>query len=96
MKNLIEKASKHYENLLGIYPKTTKIQKIEENVWDDFCNSLGLDTNCQGAYISRNSQAYIKNSKFAFLNIFHEYFGHGFYNEFTKSGKILRNLENKL
>lgn len=94
--SLISKATKHYSELLGFSPKRTNLQLLNQESWDCFCRKYNLNHNSEGVFLIRNLTAYLlENSKNLELNLFHEYFGHGLFCEYSKQGKFIELLENK-
>ena len=94
---LINQASQHYQQLLNIKPRRTKLQIIPRDKWQNFCKRLNLNHNSEGVFLQRNLTAYLlADSEYFPLNLFHEYFGHGLFCEYSKHGKFIERLERRL
>lgn len=97
LNNLILNASQYYQQLLNIKPKRTKLQILSKKEWQQFCQKINLNYTSEGFFLLRNLTAYLlKESKNMHLNLFHEYFGHGLFCEYSKQGKFLEKLEKRL
>jgi len=97
LSNLINEASQHYQQLLNIKPRRTKLQILPRNEWRDFCERLNLNHKSEGIFLSRSLTSYLlESSEFLPLNLFHEYFGHGLFCEYSKKGKFIEKLERRL
>lgn len=95
--SLIESVSQHYEHLLGFQPRRTNLKILNKIEWSEFCEKFNLDNTSKGIFTPRNLTAYIpEHSAHPELSIFHEFFGHGLFCEYSKQGKMLQNLENRL
>jgi len=95
--DLISQISEHYQQLLSIKPRRTKIQILSAIEWQNFCRKFNLDNSSEGISLSRNLTSYLlANSEFLPLNLFHEYFGHGLFFEYSKQGRFIQKLEKKL
>ncbi len=90
----INSINKFYEDFLGYSIKKTTLNPIEENNWNSFCKDSGYNINSSGIYLPRNQTAIVREGDI--LSLFHEYFGHGLYCEYSKPGQELVNLEKKL
>ena len=94
--SLISKATEHYSGFLGFSPKRTKIEMLNQESWNCFCKKYNLNHNSEGIFLTRNLTAYLlENSENLELNLFHEYFGHGLFCEYSKQGKFMEQLEKK-
>lgn len=95
--SILEHAAKNYKDLLGFSPSRIKVQLLASNEWQHFCSRFQLNNNSEGVFLPRNLTAYLfKGSKNLYLNLFHEYFGHGLFFEYAGHGKFLERLEKKL
>jgi hypothetical protein len=93
---LISQINEYYENLLGYSIKETKIKEIEKSQWNSFCE---IYIPCEkkkfgGLYNVRNQTAFIPSE--SPIALFHEYFGHGLFYEWSLIGKKAIFLENML
>ncbi len=97
LSNVVHWAFQHYQQLLNIHPRRTKLQILSGNQWEHFCERLNFDAGSKGIFLSRNLTAYLlEDSEFLQLNLFHEYFGHGLFYEYSKQGKFMEKLERRL
>ena len=97
LSNLVFEASNHYQRLLSIKLRRTKLCVLKKDDWENLCERLNLYIGSEGIFLSRNLTAYLLgDSKFLHLNLFHEYFGHGLFFEYTKQGKLIEKLEKRL
>ncbi len=90
----IKSINDFYRDLLGYTLKETSLNLIQEDKWDLFCKNSGYNANSSGIYLPRNQTAIVRQGNP--LSLFHEYFGHGLYCEYSKPGQELVNLEKKL
>lgn len=71
LSNLVDEVSQHYQQLLNIKPRRTKLQILPRKEWQGLCKKLNLNHNSEGIFLSRNLTAYlIKDSRFLPLNLF--------------------------
>ncbi len=95
--NIVHQTSQHYQQLLNIKPRRTKLQILLRDEWQNFCQRFNLNHDSEGIFLSRNLTAYLlQDSNVLPLNLFHEYFGHGLYCEYSKQGKVIERLEKRL
>ncbi len=95
--DIIQEVSKHYQQLLGFTPRRTKLEIMDKDSWARFCARFNLDSRAGGAFLPRNLTSYIVgDSEHVSLNLFHEYFGHGLFFEYSRRGKQLERLEKRL
>lgn len=83
-----------YEDLLGYKPEETSLEVVPENKWSEVVANLGLKPDSLGIYQPRNQSAIMKGQNP--LTLFHEYFGHGLYGEYSLAGRKLVSLEQEL
>jgi hypothetical protein len=94
---IVEKINKHYQELLGFYPRRTWLSSMNAAQWKEYCNRSRLNSESEGIFTPRNMTAYVlESSGNKELSIFHEYFGHALFFEYSKKGKILDKLERRL
>jgi len=94
---IVKETSKYYQQLLGFAPRRTKLEILTKGEWVDFCNRHNFDYNLEGVFLPRNLTAYLlQDSENLILNLFHEFFGHGLFCEYSKQGKLLEKLEKRL
>ena len=97
LKNLVNQISGQYFNILNIKPEKTNLQILDKKEWNDFCSKYNFDRTKEGILLPRNLTAYLlEDSDYLDLNLFHEYFGHGLYCEYSKIGKSVVELERRL
>ena len=94
---MLEEIKKHYENLLGFSPRRSVLRFLDNDSWDNMCVGLGQNPNSTGIFIPRDLTARVnKDSSDYPLNLFHEYFGHGLFYEYSQIGRFLCNIERRL
>lgn len=97
LQDYVGASNQFYQDLLGYKPEQTRLQFLNQEQWQPFCERTGLNQNSSGIYLPRNQTAVIpSDSETAPLSLFHEYFGHGLYCEQSLSGRRLVNLEKVL
>lgn len=97
LKEITREVSEHYQKLLNITPKRINLKILERGEWQDFCRRFNLNHNSEGIFLPRSLTAYLlEDSENFSLNLFHEYFGHSLFFEYSKQGKFLEKLEKKL
>ncbi|MFH0831823.1 MAG: nucleotidyltransferase domain-containing protein [archaeon] len=95
--NLIKEAINHYYQILEIQPRRIRLQTLKRGEWHEFCKKFNLISASEGIFLPRNLTAYLLyNSNNLPLNLFHEYFGHGLFCEYSKKGKFIEHLEKRL
>ncbi|MFB6226211.1 MAG: hypothetical protein ABEJ02_02570 [Candidatus Paceibacteria bacterium] len=85
---------KYYEDFLGYKPEETSLEVVPESEWKEVASNIGKNSNSTGIYLPRNQSAIIRGQNP--LTLFHEYFGHGLYGEYSLAGKRLISLEKGL
>ncbi len=94
---LLTSSNQFFSDLLGYKPEKTILQILNNKQWNAYFSKIGANTNSLGIYLPRNQTATIYiESKTAPMNLFHEYFGHGFFCEQSLIGKRLVDLEKSL
>lgn len=93
-KETLQLINSFYNNLLGYSINQTSLEIIKNREWNKFAIQKGLDPNSSGIYFPRNQTSFVKEG--CPLSLFHEYFGHGIYCEYSQNGQELVNLEKKL
>jgi len=96
LSSLIAEVNSYYQNLLNIQPNRTKLQILSQMEWEKFCKDFNFSPLSKGIFLVRNLTCYLSDSEFLRLNLFHEYFGHGLFFEYSKYGKFIYKLEKKL
>ncbi|MDI6736902.1 MAG: hypothetical protein QME12_00095 [Nanoarchaeota archaeon] len=92
---MIEEINSYFKERFGVSVAETKLHSHSESEWKQFSESNGF--NADGAYLVRGREAHVNaDSRFAAIDTFHEYFGHGLYTEHSVIGKKLYSLEQKL
>lgn len=95
--SLVKKASQHYQQILGFEPRRTRFQTATKEEWKKFYKKYNFNHDSEGIFLPRNLTAYLlEDSENLHLNLFHEYFGHGLFCEYSRRGKFLETLERKL
>ncbi|MFH1065812.1 MAG: hypothetical protein V1734_04890 [Nanoarchaeota archaeon] len=95
--DIISGTSGFLKDRFGIIPAETTLSLHSFGNWQKFCSERKLDMSAEGVYLIRNYSALINtDSEFLLQNIFHEYFGHGLYTEYSLPGMQVKALEDKL
>ncbi|MFH1065670.1 MAG: hypothetical protein V1734_04165 [Nanoarchaeota archaeon] len=85
----------YLQDRFGISVTESFLCRHSDDEWKAFSEKYGF--NADGAYFVRDKSAHVNSdSDFALIDVFHEYFGHGFYVEHSMFGKELYSLERKL
>lgn len=81
----------------GFAPTKTDFQFHNTDEWNEFCSKNRLETTANGVYMVRDSSAHVlQDVELALQAFFHEYYGHGYYTEYSLPGKRLKALESRL
>lgn len=91
---LLDISNKFYNDRLGYKPENTKLIQIPRKNWTKYTIQNDLNPNSSGVYLPRNQTAIVQENEP--LSLFHEYFGHGMYCEYSQTGRLLVSLEKKL
>lgn len=84
-------------NEFGIAPQESRIKLYNLLQWEQFSRLRRLDNSIEGIYSPRECTAHIlRDTEFFIPNLFHEYFGHGLYIEYSRQGQEIKTLENSL
>jgi hypothetical protein len=94
---LISKNEKILEEKFRIKPELTSYKTYNNKDWLNFCNSRNSSNKAEGIFLPRTLSANVlKDSEYFETNFNHEYFGHGFFCEYSLTGKELVQKEKEL
>ena len=97
LRDLSERVSQHYSDLLHFQPRRISFELLTGEEWLRFCRRYGFNESSGGIFIPRNLTAYLlAETPNLPVNLFHEFFGHGLYFEYSEKGRSLQDLELKL
>ena len=92
LSTLLQEGTHIMQKEIGVYPVESELIFYSNQQFQDFIQINNFDRNCSGLYISENYKAYLDaDSRFLIPNLFHEYYGHGVYSEFSLMDQRLRN-----
>jgi hypothetical protein len=87
--SVISKNEKYVYDKFKCIPKQTICKTYNKEEWADFLKTK-KGRHVEGLFLPRTLTANILiESYFLEMNIFHEYFGHGIFCEYTEMGKVL-------
>ena len=94
--SLLQDASAFIEEEFGLGVDESGLKLYSAENWSHFCEANGFDAGSEGIYVPKSHTAYAKTDSDVLLsNIFHEYFGHGLFCEYSSIGKTLVEIEQK-
>ncbi len=92
--SLLQEASDFIEEEFGLETGECGLKLYSAENWSRFCEVNGFDEKSEGIYVPKSHTAYAKtDSDVLISNIFHEYFGHGLFCEYSSIGKKLVEIE---
>ena len=92
--SLLQDASAFIEEEFGLGVDESGLKLYSAENWSRFCEVNDFDAESEGIYVPKSLTAYAKvDSEELVSNIFHEYFGHGLFCEYSSIGKKLVEIE---
>ena len=78
--SLLLEASSFISSEFNLQIQQSKLKPYSSKNWQQFCQVNGFEESAGGLYVPQSLSAYVNTaSPFLTPNIFHEYFGHGFF-----------------
>lgn len=92
---LLYDANDFVKSEFGLDLSKSVLKYYSTSDWDNFCDLNGFDKTASGLYVPKSYTAYVKPSSFIESNVFHEFYGHGLFCEYSILGKEVVKSESK-
>ncbi len=88
--SLLQDASSFVVSEFGFDIKKSQLKIYSLDNWQKFCQVNGFDIDTEGLYVPASYSAYVRVDSPVFVsNVFHEFYGHGLFVEYSQIGKRL-------
>lgn len=91
--SILSEASEFISSEFGLQLEKSQLKPYSPEDWQTFCQANNFDTESGGLYVPNSYSAYVGVDSPALIsNIFHEFFGHGLFCEYSQIGKKLASM----
>lgn len=96
IQNLVDNAAELVESKFKMRLRRTTYKMYRLSEWYDFCNSRDSELTSRGIFLPREMSAHLLDDHFLYITLFHEYFGHGLFCEYSTKGQQIVRFEEDL
>ena len=90
---ILSEASEFINSEFGLQLEKSQLKPYSLEDWQTFCQTNNFDPESEGLYVPNSHSAYVRvDSPVLVSNIFHEFFGHGLFCEYSQIGKSLATI----